>query len=43
MAGIYFYDVNGIDRPSAAANYPPGSFIGRGDQAIKACFASKWA
>jgi hypothetical protein len=43
MAGIYFYDVNGTDQPSAAADYPPGSFIGRGDRAIKACFTSKWS
>ncbi len=43
MAGIYFYDLNGIDRPSQAAGYPPGSFIGRGDKAIKACFAAKWS
>jgi hypothetical protein len=43
MAGIYFYDVNGTDQPSDAADYPPGSFIGRGDRAIKACFTSKWS
>ncbi len=46
MAGIYFYDVNGTDQPSdpAAYNaYPPGSFIGRSDGAIKACFASGWS
>ena len=43
MAGIYFYDVNGTDQPSAAADYPPGSFIGRGDRAIRACFTSKWS
>jgi hypothetical protein len=43
MAGIYFYDVNGTDQPTEAAGYPPGSFIGRGDQAIKACFASGWS
>lgn len=43
MAGIYFYEVNGIDQPSDAADYLPGSFIGRGDRAIKACFTSKWS
>jgi hypothetical protein len=43
MAGIYFYDVNGTDQPTEAADYPAGSFIGRGDQAIKACFASGWS
>jgi hypothetical protein len=42
MAGIYFYDVNSTDRPAHAASYHPGSFIGRGDRAIKACFASGW-
>jgi hypothetical protein len=42
MAGIYFYDVNGTDQPSDASGYPPGSFIGRGDSAIKACFSSNW-
>lgn len=41
-AGIYFYDVNGTDQPAAAAGYPPGSFIGRSDSAIKSCFASGW-
>jgi hypothetical protein len=43
MAGIYFYDVNGTDQPSAASAYPAGSFIGRGDRAIRACFASGWS
>jgi hypothetical protein len=43
MAGIYFYDVNGTDQPSDAASYSPGSFIGRGDRAIKTCFASGWS
>ena len=42
MAGIYFYDVNSTDSPARAASYGPGSFIGRGDQVIKACFASGW-
>jgi hypothetical protein len=43
MAGIYFYDVNGTDHPAHAAGYRAGSFIGRGDHAIKACFASGWS
>jgi hypothetical protein len=42
MAGIYFYDVNSTDRPERAAAYGPGSFIGRGDRVIKACFTSGW-
>jgi hypothetical protein len=43
MAGIYFYDVNGTDQPAEAGTYPAGSFIGRGDRAIKTCFASGWS
>jgi hypothetical protein len=43
MAGIYFYDVNSTDRPANAAGDAAGSFIGRGDRAIKACFASGWS
>jgi hypothetical protein len=42
MAGIYFYAVNSTDRPEHAVGYGPGSFIGRGDRAIKACFANGW-
>ena len=43
MAGIYFYDVNGTDHPASATGYGAGSFIGRGDSAIKSCFASGWS
>jgi hypothetical protein len=43
MAGIYFYDVNGTDQSAEAGRYPAGSFIGRGDRAIKMCFASGWS
>jgi hypothetical protein len=43
MAGIYFYDVNSTDRQADAAGYSVGSFIGRGDRVIKACFASGWS
>jgi hypothetical protein len=42
LAGLYFYAVNSTDRPSTASGYAPGSFIGRGDRVIKACFASGW-
>jgi hypothetical protein len=43
LAGIYFYAVNSTDNPALAAGYAPGSFIGRGDQAIEACFGSGWS
>lgn len=45
LAGIYFYDVNGIDQPQspAAAGYAPGSFIDRGASEIATCFASGWS
>ncbi|HEX9537927.1 MAG TPA: hypothetical protein VGA04_07110 [Streptosporangiaceae bacterium] len=43
MAGIYFNDVNSIDHPANATGYSAGSFIGRGDRAIKTCFASGWS
>jgi len=46
MPGIYFFDVNSSDDPAdraVAARYAPGSFIGRSDGVIKACFASGWS
>jgi hypothetical protein len=43
MAGIYFYDINSTDRPANAAGYDAGSFVGRGDGAIKTCFAAGWS
>jgi hypothetical protein len=42
IAGLYYYDVNSTDRPAHASGYGAGSFIGRGDGAIKTCFASGW-
>jgi hypothetical protein len=46
LAGLYFYAVNSTDRPSdpaLTATYAPGSFIGRSDGVIRACFASGWS
>jgi hypothetical protein len=46
LAGIYFFDVNSTDDPAdlaAVARYAPGSFIGRSDGVIEACFASGWS
>jgi hypothetical protein len=42
MAGIYFWSLDAWDEPAKAATYGSGSFIGRGDTAIQACFASGW-
>jgi hypothetical protein len=44
MAGIYFWDVDSNADPAnlAAAATDGGTIIGRGDQAIKACFAAGW-
>jgi hypothetical protein len=45
MPGAYFFTVISTDQPGNPAAYDaygPGSFIGRGDQAIKRCFASGW-
>ncbi|HTJ69785.1 MAG TPA: hypothetical protein VL551_19770 [Actinospica sp.] len=43
VAGIYFWDVDSYAEPAAGATSDTGSFIGRGDQSIKACFASGWS
>ncbi len=43
MPGIYFWDVDSYAEPSQGATSDTGAFIGRGDQAIKACFASGWS
>lgn len=43
MPGIYFWDVDSFAEPSSGATSDAGSFIGRGDQAIKTCFASGWS
>jgi hypothetical protein len=42
MRGIYFWMVDSNNDPANAAGYPTGSFIGRGDAAIKACFSTGW-
>jgi hypothetical protein len=42
MPGIYYWDVDSFADPSKGATSDQGSFIGRGDQAIKACFANGW-
>jgi hypothetical protein len=42
LAGIYFWTLDAWADPADAAGYDVGSFIGRGDQAIKECFASGW-
>jgi hypothetical protein len=42
LPGIYFWDVDSYAEPSKGATSDTGAFIGRGDQAIKACFASGW-
>jgi hypothetical protein len=42
MPGIYFWDVDSNADPAQGATASAGSFIGRGDQAIKTCFASGW-
>ncbi|BCY15623.1 hypothetical protein [Actinoplanes sp. L3-i22] len=42
MAGIYFWTLDAWADPADAAGYDVGSFIGRGDQAIRECFASGW-
>jgi Glycoside Hydrolase Family 113 len=46
LAGVYFFDVNSTDDPldpAATAGYAPGSFIGRSDGVISACFRSGWS
>lgn len=43
MSGVYFWDVDSFAEPSQGATSDAGSFIGRGDQAIKACFSSGWS
>jgi hypothetical protein len=42
LAGIYFWTLDAWANPADAAGYDAGSFIGRGDQAIKECFGSGW-
>lgn len=42
MAGIYFWSLDAWQDPAKGNTYTAGSFIGRGDSAIKACFAQSW-
>jgi hypothetical protein len=42
MPGIYFWTLDAWAETAKAESYNAGSFIGRGDAAIKACFASGW-
>jgi hypothetical protein len=42
LPGIYFWDVDSYADPAHATANGSGSFIGRGDSAIKACFAAQW-
>ena len=41
MAGLYYWSVSSTD-PMDGHSDSPGSFVGRGDSAVKACFASPW-
>ncbi|NUR29611.1 MAG: hypothetical protein HOV83_27815 [Catenulispora sp.] len=42
MDGVYFWDLDAYADPSHADPNGPGSFVQRGDQAIKSCFATGW-
>lgn len=42
MPGIYFWTLDAWADPAKAKTYDPGSFIGRSDSAIRACFAKGW-
>lgn len=42
MSGIYFWNLDAWADPAKASSYTSGSFIGRGDSAIKACFTKGW-
>lgn len=42
MSGIYFWSLDAWADFSKAHTYDSGSFIGRGDSAIKTCFAKGW-
>jgi hypothetical protein len=42
MSGIYFWNLDAWADPAKASTYNAGSFIGRGDTAIRQCFASGW-
>jgi hypothetical protein len=43
MTGVYFWNLDAWADPAKASAYNAGSFIGRGDTAIKQCFASGWS
>ncbi|WP_194904608.1 glycoside hydrolase family 113 [Catenulispora rubra] len=43
LRGLYFWMVDSNAVPDHAQNDPSGSFIGRGDSAIKSCFAEPWS
>lgn len=43
MRGLYFWMLDSNADPANASKYPSGSFIGRGDSAIKACFSQGWS
>ncbi|GAA2010868.1 hypothetical protein GCM10009839_01040 [Catenulispora yoronensis] len=42
MDGLYFWNLDAYTDPSHADPNGPGSFVQRGDEAIKSCFASGW-
>lgn len=43
MPGVYFWSVDSNAVPAKGATSDVNTFIGRGDQAIKACFSSGWS
>ncbi|MEY9909164.1 hypothetical protein ABIA35_005399 [Catenulispora sp. MAP12-49] len=43
MRGLYFWMLDSNANTANAASYPSGSFIGRGDSAIKTCFSQGWS
>jgi hypothetical protein len=43
MRGLYFWMLDSNADPANASKYPSGSFIGRGDSAIKTCFSQTWS
>jgi hypothetical protein len=43
MPGIYFWSVDSNAHPAEGATSDVNTFIGRGDQAIKACFRTGWS
>jgi hypothetical protein len=43
MRGLYFWMLDSNADTANASKYPSGSFIGRGDSAIKTCFSQTWS